>query len=190
MSFPKSKKYLQEAITGETGAIRKYRTFAEIAEKEGFPNIAYLFRSLIKGEQIHIRNHKNALEDQNYTPKIIEGDVGTTIENVKAAIEGEMHEYTSMYPNLIKEIKSETKKEFGKVTRLSFVWAKDVELAHAEALKLAFHALTEGRDFDVEDIYICRVCGNVLLSTPKEYCPVCGHDIRFYDKIERKNKEA
>lgn len=185
MSFAKSKDCLKEGIAVEFQAVHKYQHIAIVAEQAGFFNIAYLFHSLIRSEEIHIRNHRNALEDSTYRSEIETFTPRSTLENVEEAIKWELHEARVMYPGFIKQIKGETGNEFGKVARLSFAWAKSVELSHAKVLKLALRALKTGKDFAIKNIYICRVCGNILLTDPEEGCPVCGHDIRFYAKIDR-----
>ncbi len=185
MSFTKSKECLKAGITGEFHAISKYQQFADIADQAGYSNIAYLFHSLIKAEEIHIRNHRNALEDLDYRSETESVSPGSTLENVLTAIEGELFEARTMYPGFIKKIREEKSEEYGKVARLSFTWAKRVELTHAKILKLAKRALNAGKDMDITNIYVCRVCGNIILTDPEENCPVCGHDARFYEKIER-----
>jgi rubrerythrin len=188
MSFARSKECLKAGIVAEFQAIHKYQRIAAVAEQAGFRNIAYLFDSLIFAEKIHIRNHRNALEDPSYESEFEVYTPQSTLENVRAAIEWELYEGRVMYPGFIKEIKGELDGEFGKVARLSFAWAKKVELNHAKVLKLALHAIKEGKDLEIDNIYVCRVCGNILLTDPKESCPVCGHDSRFYKKIERNER--
>ena len=184
----KSRTALQKAISGESEAIAKYTAYANKAMQEGFPNIAYLFKALVQAEEFHNRNHRNALklvsEDEFYPP-IPEIHVGSTLENVLDAIHGEHHEAKKMYPDFIREIRSELKEEDARVTRLSFSWAEQVELGHEKALKIALDALEKGNALDVETIYVCRVCGNLVFNEPEDFCDVCGHDKRFYLKIKR-----
>jgi rubrerythrin len=84
------------------------------------------------------------------------------------------------YGNELNRKKKKKKKGeiFSKVADLSFEWAQKVEVTHAEALKLAKIALEAGHA--LETIFICRVCGNLILTPPKKIYPVCGHDISFY----------
>jgi len=178
------KDYLKKAINGEFSATQKYREFAEIAMKEGFSNIAYLFKSLTAAEKIHINNHSNALKE-DYKPESEEFKKGTTIENVKDAMEGELWESKTMYKNYIKEIKKDKKNPMQKVAQLSFEWARDVEYSHFEALKIALKFIEGGKDFDCSEIYICKVCGHIIFSTPSKVCPICGHDPAFYFKVKK-----
>jgi len=69
---------LQEAFAGESQANQKYRAFAKKAERDGFPNIAKLFNTAAEAERIHAEGHLNSLDG-----------IGSTSENLKAAIAGE-----------------------------------------------------------------------------------------------------
>ena len=176
---------LKEAITGEFTAITKYGRYGTQAQKEGYPNIAYLFKALVAAEEIHLKNHQNALKEE-FAVAAEKFTEGTTLDNVSSSVLLEEWEAKTMYPELRKRIKPEIKKKsgiYGKVADLSFEWAQKVEITHAEALKLAKIALEAGHDLDLETIFICRVCGNLILHSPEKLCPVCGHDISFYMQI-------
>ena len=185
--------YLKKAIIGESNAINKYRKFGEVAAKEGFPNVAYLFTALISAEEIHVNNHQRALKEA--PPEIVldeldvKGDASTknTPKNVQAAIDGEMYEYKEMYPDFLRKIKKERKTLYGKVGYLSMDWAREVELSHAIALKIALEAVNLGKDLGLQQIWICKVCGNLVISEnrPNDICPVCKHDPHFYLEVQR-----
>lgn len=95
----KTKENLKEAFAGESQANQKYRAFAKKAEKEGFPNVAKLFATTAEAERIHAEGHLNSLEG-----------IGSTLENLKAAIAGETYEFTEMYPPMYNEAVSEEHK--------------------------------------------------------------------------------
>lgn len=179
-----TKKALKEAITGEFNAIQKYTKFQEIALKENLPKVAYLFKALIIGEKIHLKNHKKALGEE-FEPILKDFKIGSTKENVLDALNVENWEYEEMYPGLIKDIKKEMKEEYAQVANLSLKWAKDVEFNHAKALSIALTNLNEGRDFEAEKLWVCKVCGNLIISDqPEEICPVCKHDPIFYVEVK------
>jgi len=87
---------LLQAFAGESQANRKYLAFAKQAEKEGHPQVAKLFRAAAEAETVHAHAHLRAL-----------GKIGTTEENLKAAIAGETYEFTEMYPAMIQTAKQE-----------------------------------------------------------------------------------
>lgn len=153
-----TKENLKEAFAGESQANQKYRAFAKKAERDGFPNIAKLFKTAAEAERIHAEGHLFALDG-----------IGSTVENLKAAIDGETYEYTEMYPPM----HDEAEKENHKAKRM-FKYALDAEKVHADLYKLALQAAEQGKDLDVEDIYLCPVCGHIEFGKPKDKCPICG----------------
>ena len=88
----KTEKNLKEAFAGESQAFQKYTAFAKKAEREGFINIARLFRTAAEAEKIHADGHLNSLDG-----------VGSTVDNLKAAVAGETYEFTEMYPPMLEE---------------------------------------------------------------------------------------
>ena len=186
-----TKKYLKEAISGESSAVAKYTAFLNTAKQEGFKNIAYLFKALIAAEQIHIQNHFKALKDPEFQPNIQDFHLNTTLLNIQNAIEGELYEYKTMYPSFMKAIKKERNTMYGKVGYLSFEWARNVEITHANALKVAISALQTGKDIELTEIWVCKVCGNLILGNlPAEPCPICKHDPHFYKLIEKESYKS
>ena len=101
----KTHENLKFAFAGESQANRRYLYFAQIADIEGSTEVAALFRSTAEGETGHAFGHLEFL-----TPA---GDpatdlpIGNTENNLKAAIEGENHEYTDMYPGMAKIAREE-----------------------------------------------------------------------------------
>ncbi len=153
-----TKDNLKEAFAGESQANQKYRAFAKKAEKDGFPNIAKLFQTAAEAERIHAEGHLRALDN-----------IGTTVENLIAAIEGETYEYTTMYPPMHELAENENHK-----AKKMFKYALDAEKIHAELYKLALQAAEQGKDLDESEIYLCPVCGHIEFGKPKEKCPICG----------------
>jgi rubrerythrin len=96
---------LKEAFAGESMANRRYLYFARQADVEGHPDLAGLFRDTAEGETGHAHGHLD------YLRKV--GDpatglpIGETKLNLKAAIHGETHEYTDMYPGMAKTAREE-----------------------------------------------------------------------------------
>ena len=153
-----TKENLKEAFAGESQANQKYRAFAKKAEQEGFLNIAKLFKTTAEAEKIHAEGHLSALDG-----------IGSTIENLKAAIAGETYEFTEMYPPMLEKAEAENHK-----AKRMFKYAVDAEAVHAKLYKLALEAVEKGKDLEGVEIYLCPVCGNIELKKPDEKCPVCG----------------
>lgn len=183
------KDVLELAIAGEKSAIKKYEIYMQKALQENLPNVAYLFKALIAAENVHVKNHQQALGSE-YTKELAEiesnsTESNSTESNLKDSIKGETWEYKEMYPGFRKKIKREKKERIGKVVDLSFEWASDVEHTHAETLQMALEDVQHGNDFRYSEIYICKVCGNLRFNESEEICPVCKHDGSFYFLIEK-----
>ena len=158
----KSIENLKKAITGETGANAKYTLFAKIAQNEGYPNVSKMFAAAAAAEAVHIKNHNAALVklgEKEFTAPVPEITPGTTAENLKAAIEGETYEYTTMYPEFVEAAKAE--KSAAAIT--TFTWAKDAEKKHAQLYTATLNSLTaNGNDNAVSSTwYLCPKCGNL-----------------------------
>jgi rubrerythrin len=149
---------LKEAFAGESQANQKYRAFAKRAEQDGFPNIAKLFRTAAEAERIHAEGHLKSMDG-----------VGSTAENLKAAIEGETYEFTTMYPPMLEEAQREQHR-----AKTMFGYAMKAEAVHAKLYALALEAAQAGRDLTEVGFYLCPVCGHIEFGEPPESCPICG----------------
>ena len=110
----KSEQYLLEAFAGESQANRKYLAFAKQAEKEGYPQVAKLFRAAAEAETVHAHAHLR-----------VAGGIKSTAENLKAAISGETHEFEHMYPEMIAAAQAEGNKACGTELQLRQRGGKD-----------------------------------------------------------------
>ncbi len=154
-----TKENLQNAFAGESQANRKYLAFASRAEKEGFVQIAKLFRATAAAETIHAHAHLRAMKA-----------VLTTSENLQTAMSGEEFEFKQMYPKFIEEAKADE----NNVALMSFKNAMAVEQVHYSLYLHAIEKVKEGEDMSAQKIYVCAVCGNTVLDEAPERCPVCG----------------
>ena len=97
----KTEENLKAAFAGESQANRRYLYFAQKADIEGYNDVAAVFRSTAEGETGHAHGHLEFLEE---TGDPATGEpIGSTGDNLKAAIAGETHEYTDMYPGMAKQ---------------------------------------------------------------------------------------
>ncbi len=101
----KTEQNLKDAFAGESQANRRYLYFAQKADVEGYNDVAAVFRSTAEGETGHAHGHLEYLEE---TGDPATGEpIGPTSDNLKAAVAGETHEYTDMYPGMAKEARGE-----------------------------------------------------------------------------------
>jgi len=165
--MPTTTENLATAFAGESQANRKYLAFARQAEKEGLPQIAKLFRAAADAETIHALGHFANM-----------GGVGSTLQNLEAAVAGETYEYTEMYPPMVKEAEAE-----GHKGRHLLAFANAAEQVHARLFKEALAAMKSGQDLSAMDVYLCPVCGDIEFGTPPERCPICGAPASKYQKV-------
>ncbi len=101
----KTEENLKAAFAGESQANRRYLYFASKADVEGYNDVAAVFRSTAEGETGHAHGHLEYLEQVGDPATGL--PIGPTRANLKAAIAGETHEYTDMYPGMAKTARSE-----------------------------------------------------------------------------------
>ena len=101
----KTAENLKAAFAGESQANRRYLYFAKVADVEGLPDVAGLFRDTAEGETGHAHGHMDYLKPVG-DPATGE-PFGDTAKNLKSAVAGETHEYTDMYPGMAKTARSE-----------------------------------------------------------------------------------
>jgi rubrerythrin len=162
----KTEENLKEAFAGESQANRRYLAFAKQAENEGHPQVAKLFRAAAEAETVHAHAHLKAL-----------GGVGSTEDNLRAAIAGETHEFKNMYPDMIKAAEEEGRK----AAERSFRFANEVEEVHAGLYQ---NALDNLDGLEECDYYICPVCGYTVEKEPPEVCPVCSAKGKLFYKVD------
>ncbi|HHU75258.1 MAG TPA: rubrerythrin family protein [Clostridiales bacterium] len=165
--------FLHSAYGGESMAHMRYLYWAQVANKEGFPNIAKLFKAIAYAEQVHANNHFREIAgntaDATVTAGAVFGD-GKTVDNLQGAINGELHEVEQMYPVYLNAAKFQG--ESG--AERSFYYALEAEKIHADLFAQAQKAAKDGKDFDFTSVYICPICGHTVLDEAPDKCPVCG----------------
>lgn len=160
---------LQAAFAGESQASRKYSYFAEQAEKEGQNQAARLFRAASEAETVHARNHLNAMNG-----------IGSVVENLNAAINGENYEFTAMYPEFITQSKADKNSK----AEVSFNWANKVEKIHHGLYSQALKDIEAGKKLESKPYYVCQKCGNTVEGDAPDRCPICGASRNQFKKID------
>jgi len=167
----KTEQNLMTAFAGESQARNKYTYFASKAKKEGYEQIASIFEETANNEKEHAKIWFKLLND---------GDVPTTIDNLKAAAEGENYEWTDMYSEFAKTAKEEG---FDHIAFL-FEGVAKIEKEHEERYRKLLENVEDGIVFsrDGDKIWKCRNCGHIVIGKEAPgVCPVCEHPQSFFE---------
>ncbi|MCL1873080.1 MAG: dockerin type I domain-containing protein [Clostridiales bacterium] len=177
LAAPASDTYnnLYASVQGETNAAAFYRASAGQAVVEGYPVIAKLFLTTADAEAKHADDEWAILSAMGATvrPTADAPKVGTTLENLKAAFDGETYEYTVMYPDFIAAATAE-----GETAAVAiFTYAMKAEEVHAGNYADVLALLSEGKIAEINtkyaNVYRCLTCGEVVTTRPAN-CPICG----------------
>jgi nitrite reductase (NADH) large subunit len=160
-----TKAHLEEAFAGESQAHMKYLNFAEKATEEGKENVARLFRAASYSEQVHATAHLTVLEG-----------IGTTSENLAAAIGGEGFEIAEMYPAYMAVAEQQAEED----AKVSFHHALEAEKVHHDLYERAKQAVDGGQDAEIAELWVCSSCGFTMEGDPPARCPVCTAPKKFF----------
>ncbi len=162
---------LQAAYNGESNAHARYLAFAERADSEGYGAVASLFRAAARAEEIHARNHAKVIRSMGAEPQatVETPEVGTTADNLAAAIEGESYERDTMYPEFLAAARAEGNRD----ALQTFNYAKTAEAEHAKLYSAALENLQSLGDSAAVTYYVCTVCGYTTTSLDFSKCPSC-----------------
>ena len=166
----KTEANLLAAFAGESQARNKYTYFASKAKKDGYVQIGAIFEETANNEKEHAKLWYKLLNG---------GEVGGTVENLKAAAEGENYEWTDMYPSFVKEAREEG---FEEIARL-FEGVAEIEKEHEERYKKLLANIEGDLVFSKEGdvIWQCANCGHVCVGKKApEVCPVCNHPQSYF----------
>ena len=168
---------LLAAFEGESNANAKYTAFAVKADADGLQGAASLFRAAARAEQIHANNHARVIKQLGGEAKceIHPVEVKTTLQNLKAALEGEQYEIDTMYPGFL----AEAVEHNHTLAIRSFTGALEAEKTHARLYGEAIALLVGGKKDSwiaaTRDFYVCPVCGYTSETEEEhERCPVCN----------------
>lgn len=170
---------LNTAFQGESNAAHRYEAFAKKADAEGYAQAARLFRAAAKAETIHKENHKQAilaLGGKVEDFKLDELNVGSTADNLKAAIKGESYERDTMYPDFLKQAKADGDKEAVR----TLLYAQKAEAEHARLYQQTLDNLGQTQDLP---LYVCKVCGYTTTKLPDRSCPSCREPVSNYERV-------
>jgi rubrerythrin len=182
-------KNLAAAFVGESQARNRYTIYAKIAKKEGYENISRVFLETAENEREHAKwlfkliNKLKEKSGESLDDLKVDAEVptvmGDTATNLKAAIEGEHYENTTMYPDFAKVAESEG---FPKIAARLRAIAK-AEEHHEEHYKKLRAEVEGGTAFKREEktFWVCLKCGYVHEGEePPEKCPSCDHPKAYF----------
>jgi rubrerythrin len=149
-------KSIKEAFSGESKAYVRNLAFAEKAKQDGLPQIEKLFKAVAEAERVHAAEYL----------KYLEGVIGDTEDNLKAAFENEIKANTETYPSLIKEAFDLKREDLA----ASFSRSRDVEERHSKLYKDALSSMVIEKEVEY---LVCQVCGYVFDEDLPKQCPVC-----------------
>lgn len=152
----KTTEALHGAYTGEAKAALRLKVYADKAEKEGYPQMAKLFRVIALSEEIHGIRALRLLKE-----------IKSTEENLAASFESETKVAGVAYDHFIKQAEADG----NKAAALHFSQSRDVEEIHAKLYKEAMTHFMEERE---TTYYVCKVCGYVADGILPDECPVCS----------------
>lgn len=165
-----TEKNLQAAFAGESQATNKYTYFASVAKKEGFEQIAEIFRKTSANEQYHAKMWLRELQG-----------IGSTAENLEDAANGENFEWTDMYARMAREAREEGFEELA----VKFELVAKVEAAHERRYLKLLESYKNDKTFkdDAPLGWKCRNCGYIHEGPEApEVCPCCAHPKAYFER--------
>jgi rubrerythrin len=161
---------LGQAAAGERNAQARYAAFATKADEEGFGGVASLFRACGRAEKIHEEKFTQLLKKKGGTvPEgIEEPKVGTTRENIAAALAAEQNERDAIYHDAFTAAEKAGEKEIAK----AFDRARTAESEHANLLMAANWAVNSMKE--KKTYFVCSGCGFTSETKLPRGCPLCS----------------
>lgn len=180
---------LTKAFIGESQARNRYTFYAKVAKKEGYEQIAGIFKETAEQEKEHASklfkaiNELKEKSDENFDEITVQAVAptifSTTADNLKAAVAGENYEHTQMYPEFARVAEEEGLVEIAKRFRA----IAKAEQHHEERYNKLLKEVEAGTVFKKREevVWVCRECGYLHTGIqPPEKCPSCDHERAYY----------
>ena len=179
-----TEKNLLTAFCGESQARNRYDYFAKQAKKEGYVLVSKIFEETALQEKEHAKRIFKFLEGGEVEVKASfpAGKIGTTLENLEAAAQGENYEHSTMYPEFARIAREEGFEEIAECLEAIAV----AEKLHEKRYRALAQKVKEGTMFkkDGTITWRCLNCGYVHEGTePPEKCPACAHARAYFEPI-------
>jgi rubrerythrin len=152
-------------FTSNSESYIRYQAFAEVADKEGKPNAAQIFRAIATAKMFHALSHFRAANVSE-----------TTDENLKLALEEETYDFKRAYPPMVQDAVKDDALE----ARHSLEYGMSIGPIIAKLINQAISGPDAGES---GAYYICPICGNVEQGKPPAKCPFCGVDAKDFAEV-------
>jgi rubrerythrin len=182
ISGTKTEQNLLKAFAGESQARNKYSFFAKVAKKEGYEQISAIFLETAEQERSHAKTFYRFLEGGEVviTAKYAADVIGTTLENLETAANGENEEWSSLYKEY-----SETAFQEGFVKiGAAFKMIAGIEKLHEKRFRKLLSNIQNDMVFKKSEKvnWVCRVCGFEHQGTEApDNCPACNHPKAYFE---------
>ncbi len=180
----RTERNLLTAFAGESQARNRYTFFASQAKKEGYQRIADIFLETAEQEKEHAKRLFKFLEggEVEIQAAYPAGKIGSTLENLLAAAEGENYEHTQMYPEFAKVAREEGFPEIAAVLEA----IAEAEKFHEKRYRALAERIKNGTLFKRDEpiAWRCRNCGYLHIgSEAPEKCPACAHPRGYFEPV-------
>ena len=180
-----TEKNLLTSFAGESQARMRYTYFASVAKKEGYEQIAAIFAETADQEKEHAKRMFKWLEGgkTEITASYPAGIIGNTLENLRAAAEGEHEDWSADYPRFADIAEQEGFTAIAAMYRNISI----AEKGHEERYRALARNVEEGRVFAREEttVWQCRTCGFIYEGTQApETCPACAHPQAYFEVMK------
>ena len=160
---------LQTAFSEECQVYCRYIQFAARADTDGLPEVAKLFRAAAEAEMVHVRNHFAVM-----------GGVGSSKDNLLAAVASEDRIIRQFYPGFIDKASEERNER----AQRSFDYALKAEKVHHDKFEKTFEAAKAGQKIGDDSYFVCRVCGNLVAGRAPMKCDICDNTANSFKPVE------
>jgi len=174
-------KNLLTAYNIESNTCTLYRAFSEKAGKEGYLQVALLFRAVLGSVTVQMENHADAIKEMAGTPKsdLKTPMVKATGENLQGAIKQESDKFSNVYPAFL----ANARQERDKMAVRTFNYSKSAAEDHLNLFKEAY-ADPARWEKAAKRFWVCSVCGNVVTALNFTECPVCFNPLSKYGEVK------
>ena len=187
--FPETSLALKDARLNELRAYKQYVVFAQRADAESYPGIAYLFTALGTSELIHAQNYERVLSVLGHAIEEInppEIETQGTKDNLIAAAEAELNTIEIFYPSVMERIQPEQNADALRTVGYSWASHKQHRQLIEKVLRWSpsmFETVSRRIDENTDRYYVCQICGSTGIEIPESVCPICTYSIDNYRMI-------